>query len=391
MYRFPIHQRAGRLTRRTSGLAVAAAIACIAPAAHSQSSVTLFGAMDTGLMYQSTSAASFSPKAPDRGHVFALKDAGLYPSFWGLRGIEDLGGGYRAIFRLQGAFNSTNGALGLGDNTAPAGSLFNQMAYVGLDGPFGTVTMGRQVAPMAWAMRDTDVRGGGYFGSILIAWIGMNTAAGWSGGSSNAPIGSLYESNAIVYRSPTFYGITASLEYAPGGIAGSIQGNTRESAVLQYANHGLDLAAFYYNGHDTNPIPLNAAATGLANNRMIYFGARYRFDGFSVSASYSNGRNPAHSNLVDIDMYSAGLGYEFTPAFRLTSGVYYLKDRNNSTNKSTMEALGAEYSLSRSTIVYAELGHVNNRGTMTQMLAYGLPVAPGSATTGVDLGVRHQF
>ena len=169
MYRFPIHQRAGRLTRRTSGLAVAAAIACIAPAAHSQSSVTLFGALDTGLMYQSTSAASFSPKAPDRGHVFALKDAGLYPSFWGLRGIEDLGGGYRAIFRLQGAFNRTNGALGLGDNTAPAGSLFNQMAYVGLDGPFGTVTMGRQVAPMAWAMRDTDVRGGGYFGSILIA------------------------------------------------------------------------------------------------------------------------------------------------------------------------------------------------------------------------------
>jgi hypothetical protein len=44
-----------------------------------------------------------------------------------------------------------------------------------------------------------------------------------------------------------------ALEYAPDGVAGSIQGNTRESAVLQYDNYGLKLAAIYYNGHDTNP------------------------------------------------------------------------------------------------------------------------------------------
>jgi predicted porin len=370
---------------------VAAAVACVGVASHAQSSVTLYGAVDTGLMYQSTSAASFKATAPDKGSLFALKDAGLYPSAWGIAGTEDLGDNYRVLFRMQGAFNSTNGAFGLGDNTAPSSSIFNQMSYVGISAPFGTLTLGRQIAPMAWAMKETDARSGEYFGSILISWIGMNSAAGWSGGSTNAPIGALYESNAIVYKSPTFYGVTGSLEYAPGGVAGSFQGNTRESAVLQYSNYGLHLAALYYNGHDTNPIPLTATATGVDNNRMIYFGALYDIANFSVSASYSNGKNPAHTNLVDIDMYSAGLGYQFTPAFKVTSGVYFLKDRNNSINKSTMEAIGAEYDLSKSTLLYAELGHVNNRGDMSQMIAYGELVAPGSATTAVDLGIRHQF
>ena len=90
-------------------------------------------------------------------------------------------------------------------------------------------------------------------------------------------------------------------------------------------------------------------------------------------------------------MYTAGLGYRFTPALRVTGGVYYLKDRNNSANKSTEIAAGAEYSLSKRTMVYGEVGHVNNKGTMTQTIAYGQPVAPGMATTAAMVGVRHNF
>ena len=75
----------------------------------------------------------------------------------------------------------------------------------------------------------------------------------------------------------------------------------------------------------------------------------------------------------------------------MTSGVYYLKDRNNSANKSTEVAVGAEYSLSKRTMVYAQVGHVNNKGTMNQTIAYGQPVAPGMATTAAMMGVRHNF
>ena len=365
------------------------ALLSFAAAAHAQSSVTLFGAVDSGLLYQSTSAASFNPKAPDLGKVYAFNSGGIYSSFWGLKGVEDLGGGYYANFRLQGGFNSGNGKLGLADTTGGT-AIFNMESSVGLSGPFGLVKLGRQIAPMAWAMAETDVRHGNYFGSILTAWLGMNQAAGWQGTNTNGPIGALYDSNAIVYTSPSFRGASAQLEYAPGGVPGQFQGGTRESAVLKYSNYGLNLAAFYYNGHDTNPGP-TTVPSGLDNNRMYYVGALYTIHDFSVSASYSNGKNPSKSNLVNLDLYSFGLGYRLTPAFELTSGVYYLKDRNNSTNKSTEVAGGGYYSLSKSTTLYAQVGYVNNRGDMTQMITYGEPVAPNRSTTAVNIGMRRTF
>ncbi|BCF99866.1 hypothetical protein PPGU19_044350 [Paraburkholderia sp. PGU19] len=61
----------------------AAALAIFATAAHAQSSVTLYGVIDTGMLYQSTSAATFLPHAPNLGHVYQLKDGGIYASFWG--------------------------------------------------------------------------------------------------------------------------------------------------------------------------------------------------------------------------------------------------------------------------------------------------------------------
>jgi predicted porin len=364
--------------------------------AHAQSSVTLYGVTDNGLLYQSTSAATFQPTARNQGHVYQLKDGGIYASFWGLKGSEDIGGGYKITFKLQGSFNTTNGKAGLSD-TPGTTALFNQYATVGATGPFGTFDAGRQIIPMIYAMAETDVRGAQYFGSILTAWLGINQAAGWPGTSTNAPIGALYDSNALVYTSPKFYGTTLALEYAPGGVAGQFQGGTRESAVLKYSNYGLNLSAVYYNGHDTNPFPLTypaapaTPATGLDNNRFYYFGAMYTISGFSVSASYAIGKNPAKSNTADFEMASGGLGYQFNSAFKITSGYYYLKDRNNSANHSSEFAVGAEYSLSVRTKLYAQVGYVNNKGTMNQTIIYGDPVAPGVSTSAAMVGIRHSF
>lgn len=365
-----------------------AALAVMAGAAHAQSSVTLFGAIDTGLYYQSTSAATFAPTAKNTGHVYALKDAGIYSSFWGIKGTEDIGGGYKVNFRLQGVFNSGNGKLGLADTTGVS-AIFNQQSTIGVSGPFGAIDAGRQYTPMIYAMAETDVRAAQYFGSILGAWLGVNQVAGWPGTNTNVPIGALYDSNALVYQTPKFYGASVALEYAPGGVPGQIQGGTRESAVLKYSNYGLNLSAVYYNAHDTNLAA--AAPTGLDNNRFYYFGAKYTFRGISVSASYGIGKNPSNTSLADYEMISGGLGYQFNPFFRITSGFYYLKDRNNSANHSSEYAVGAEYSLSKSTIVSAQLGYVANRGTMNQTIMYGQPVAPGVSTTAAMIGLRHHF
>ncbi|NHV25873.1 porin [Burkholderia sp. D-99] len=376
--------------------AAVAALTVFASASHAQSSVTLYGAIDSGLLYQSTSAASLSPHAANTGKVYRFKDSGIYSSYWGIRGTEDLGSGYKVNFKLQGAFDSATGKFSIAD-TPGATAIFNQYAMIGISGPFGSFEAGRQIVPMVWAMAATDARSTQFFGSLLTAWIGMNQAAGWPGTSTNGPVGALYESNALVYHSPSFYGATVDLEYAPGGVPGHFQAGTRESVVLRYSNYGLNLAAVYYNGHDTNPFPATFpntpanTATGLNNNRFYYLGAMYTFRDFSVSASYGNGRNPSDLSKANIDMYSAGVGYRFSPALHVSSGVYYLRDKNNSTNKSIEVALGAEYWMSKRTAFYAQVGHVNNRGTMNQMIEYGQPVAPGTSTTAAMIGMRHMF
>ncbi|RKT20767.1 putative porin [Paraburkholderia sp. RAU2J] len=370
----------------------AAALVVLASAAHAQSSVTLYGLLDTGFLYQRANASNFQSKV-NLGHVYELKDGGIYASLWGLKGTEDIGGGYKVNFKLQGSFNTPTGRAGLA-GTPTATAMFNEQTTVGVSSPYGTLDLGRQILPMIYAMADTDVRNAQYFGSILTAWLGLNQAAGWPGTSTNGSIGALYDDNAIVYQSPKFYGASLALEYAPGGVAGKFQGGTRESAVLKYSNYGLNVAGVYYNGHDANPFAPNGAvtpATGLNNNRFWYVGAQYTFYNVSVSTSYAMGKNPAKSSQDSFEMISAGLGYQFTPFFKVSSGFYYLRDRNFSSNQSNLFAVGAEYNLSKATLAYAQVGYVNNRGNMSQTIIYAAPVPEGTSSTAAMIGIRHVY
>src|SRR3979411_1464850 len=121
-----------------------------ATAAHAQSSVTLYGLIDTGLTY----TANQKEPGPTAGHSkFGMTDASINPARFGLRGSEDLGGGLKAVFTLENGFTLTNGALG------QHGLLFGRQAFAGLSSnQFGTVTLGRQydsmvdyLAPLAGA------------------------------------------------------------------------------------------------------------------------------------------------------------------------------------------------------------------------------------------------
>lgn len=378
---------------------VIAAAGCTGTA-FAQAAVTVYGVIDSGVLYQSTSARSLSSVAPNTGKVYRFHDAGLRSSHWGMKGSEDLGGGYRAVFQLQGSFNSGSGRLNL--SSAPGQqAVFNQIASVGISGAFGTVTAGRQTAPMFNAMSDTDVRGARFFGSILTAWLGANQAAGWPGTSTNAPIGALYDDNAIVYRSLPYRGLALALEYAPGGVAGHFHRNTRKSVAVTYSDDALVLAATCYQGDDINPHPARIATsaaaaptTGVHNNRLVYFGGKYTIHGVSVSASYGHGKTTSHAGSTNHDLYSTGLGYAFSSALGITTGLYHLRSRGEGmrpTGSSTEAAIGAEYRLSKRTEVYAQVGHVNNTADMNQLISFGQPVAPGVSTTAAMVGTRHKF
>uniref|UniRef100_UPI001C2F5F4C porin n=1 Tax=Achromobacter sp. GbtcB20 TaxID=2824765 RepID=UPI001C2F5F4C len=65
-------------------------------------------------------------------------------SRWGFKGVEDLGGGLKARFGLEGTLLNDTGAAGVGTGNPPTTSLFDREATVGLAGNFGSIDFGRQ-------------------------------------------------------------------------------------------------------------------------------------------------------------------------------------------------------------------------------------------------------
>ncbi|OTP68168.1 porin [Caballeronia sordidicola] len=110
-------------------LAIAIALA-LPPLAHAQSTVTLYGLIDTGLTYVSN--------AGGKSEVVAA-DGVIQPSRFGLRGTEDLGGGTRAVFTLGNGFSLNTAA------DSQPGLMFGRQAFVGLtSNKWGSLTFGRQ-------------------------------------------------------------------------------------------------------------------------------------------------------------------------------------------------------------------------------------------------------
>jgi predicted porin len=97
-----------------------------------QSSVTLYGIVDTGIAYEDNGSTT----------VTRMDPGNLNGNRWGLKGSEDLGGGLKAIFNLESGFTLDNGAQ------ADTKRLFNRLSWVGVKSGFGTVKLGRQKSPV---------------------------------------------------------------------------------------------------------------------------------------------------------------------------------------------------------------------------------------------------
>jgi GBP family porin len=91
--------------------------------AHAQSSVTLYGVIDAGVVYANNSHV---PGSASSGQSWGVGSGTVSNTLWGLKGSEDLGGGMHAIFKLESGFNVNNGAF-----TQP-NEIFGRQSYVGV-------------------------------------------------------------------------------------------------------------------------------------------------------------------------------------------------------------------------------------------------------------------
>jgi len=147
-------------------IAVAASIV-VAGAAHAQSSVTLYGIIDTSIVYSNDARKNPANPSAGSGSQWQVFAGSIYVPRFGLRGSEDLGGGLSAIFQLENGFNSVNGTFKNG------GDLFGRQAWVGLGAArYGTLTLGRQYDFMVTYLTPLSATGsagfGGNFASVFV-------------------------------------------------------------------------------------------------------------------------------------------------------------------------------------------------------------------------------
>ena len=391
----------------TFALTTQAAFAQSTSTPEPRNGISLYATLDMGLSSSSTSAAGYAPNGAttaDKGPQTKLQDGGIGASNWGLKASRDLPNGMTAGFQVQGNLNLGNGALNSTSGTypGPSSSLFNQIARITLSGNMGTLGVGRQITPLYYAMASTDSRDARYTGSILSALVGINSSAGWNGTTTNAPLGAIYDDNAIVYTSPKWHDLTANLEYVVGGVADNNQAANRSSATLQDDHNGLKLAAAYYIANDAYTAP-TAATGGVLNNRFWHLGAKYDLGDWTFATSLSNGQNPsgiasggaspasAASGTANYNITHFGVNYKISPTYRITTGYYGLQDQNTSANSSTMLAAGLDMFLDAQTMFYFQVGQVNNQGNMNMGVVYGQPVASGVSTTTYMVGARYSF
>lgn len=386
------------------------ALAQTAPAP--ENSVSVYGNLDIGVSYSSTSATGYAnavgQTTADKGAVTKLQDGGIGGSNWGIKGSRNLPAGLTAGFQLQGNLNLGTGALNgiSGAYPGPTSALFNQIAKINLGGKWGEVGVGRQISPLYYAMAYTDGREGRYMGSMLSAIVGANSSAGWNGTTTNAPLGAIYDDNSIVYTTPKMGGLVGTVQYTVGGVNGNAQAANRSAATLQYASGGLKLSAAYYQANDAYTAA--TSANGTVNNRAWHLGAKYDLQDWTLSGSLSNLQNPSGVNsgcatvsatcpantasgTANYNISHVGLGYKISPMYRITTGYYKLQDMNVSDNNATLVSAGLDIYLDKQTMLYVQAGQVANNGNTNMGIVYGAPVAAGVTTVAYMTGVRYSF
>ena len=343
---------------------IALAVLAASGAAMAQSSVTLFGVVDAGVGRVSSNGVS----------VTGVSRSGLATSRLGFRGEEDLGGGLKAGFWLEGGVLNDDGGSGFN---------FQRRSTVGLSGAFGEVRLGRELTVGYVNSTAADVFGDNGVG----ASIGKNLFVSSAAGAVNAI--DTRKSNMITYLTP------ANL----GGFYGQLQysfGEAASNASYDKANDYLGARVGYRNG------PLEAAV-GFAQGRGA--SAAQDVDQFNVFASYDLGVAKAfigfnqEKNNAPVELkyqsYLLGLTAPVGPGTVRVS--YNDVDLKNSADDAQKFAIGYVYDLSKRTAIYGTYAHVKNKGAAAFSAAPGGVAFPtgfspaGKNVNGYEFGIRHSF
>ncbi len=209
------------MNRSILAAAAVAALAC-GTAAQAQTAV-LYGLID----------ASGSHVKPLGGDArWQLDNGNLTRSYLGFRGSEDLGGGLRAVYKLESYLRVDTGGAGRSDGDA----FFAREASVGLSGAFGTTVLGRNASPLWLSTINFNPFGESigfspsvrqYFGGAVLGDTRWNNSISYNNNASDAPLRINVAANANETNPASSRGghnLGGSISYITGPFAATLAG-----------------------------------------------------------------------------------------------------------------------------------------------------------------------
>lgn len=387
----------------------------LSTSALAQSNVTLYGLIDSGLTYVSKVAG---PTGTATGSRFSVDSGDLQQSRWGMKGTEDLGGGLKALFILEGGFSVANGTSGQGN--LPLG----RTSVVGLSSPYGTLQIGRR--------KDYIDEIATWYSSVYNFGVFINGVHD----NNLDRVGGNRANNSIRYDTPDFRGLTANVTYGFGGTAGSMATGQSLGFGANYKYGGFGVGFGYWqsrlgtgtastntssdvgasSGAGCDPAYGNAGAVCI---RTWMVGTSYKWDKARVYASWSRTLQPlarfggtaapfattftstassgafaaAGSNNNATNVFDVGVNYWVLPNLELIGAVLHSRYSfvgAPATGRLLQFNVGLDYFLSKRTDIYTYFANLRATHMYNPGITGG---APGRDATqnAMTIGMRHTF
>jgi predicted porin len=393
------------------------------------SNVTLYGILDAGITHVTGLPG---------GSQTMLSTGIMEGSRWGLRGSEDLGGGYRSIFTLEARVQADDGSniyrppsggklpdrlstassLGLPTALQPAvnavaaqigtsvgvnlnGAPFDRQAFVGMVTPVGAITAGRQYTPGYLASAAFDV---------------MKTESSLALGQLVAIPASfdIRVNNALQYGIKKD-GITATAMYAFGEVAGNNSAGRLWGAMAMYEG---DMFSFGggYNARN------NELGQDSLSNAVAGANVKFPFGTFSATYATIKDDNPTGLSGIRSTLIAGGVSSAAATAvqnafingfmqdavlyqigYRLNTGPHtFTVAYNNMNDKTNFNADrnsygGAyTYAFSKRTDMSFIVTRFNNKNSSQDApggngYIGGVTASAGTDSTSIAFGMRHRF
>lgn len=346
-------------------------------AAQAQDSVSIYGIIDTGVLYTTNANAN------GNGVLKVPSLTGTFPSRLGFKGAEDLGGGNQALFVLEAGFGPDTGAMGQG------GRLFGRQSWVGLKGGWGQVSLGRQYAMTYIATQKSDVMGPNIISiSSLDPYLPnarTDNAVGYMGTFDGLVVGGTYSFG----RDASAAGGPAATN-CPGELAGDAKACRQMTGLLGYERKEFGINASYdlLRGGP-------GAAGGLGNSgakdRRTGVNAYFFVGEMKVGLGVLDRRTDAAGNVsTRSDLWYLGASYPLSQTWIVDAQVSRL-DVKDSANDVDLVVARLTCQLSRRTALYTSLGLLRNHGASAVAIDSGGTVGAGRNQAGMMAGIRHTF